>query len=152
MKKFLAIGITTLGSFGLLGMAATSASATTVTARSQVCTSATNQLASLTVPLATATATANVDGTAADNATSAVGTAETAYINAAFVVVNDVDTSASAGQQAVDVGLFNTSVTNFVNAVVASSRANVTFFGAQAAVTQLNLQSKVLNDMINESC
>jgi hypothetical protein len=156
MKKFLAIGITTLGGFGLLGMGATTASATTApTAHQLVCTSAGNQLIALQTPLAAATANqTNNTGPAAATALAAVGTAEATYITDAFVVIDGVDSTppATAPQQAANVSAFNSAVTAFVNAVVASSAANVADFNAKAQVTQLTLQHTVLTDMQTQAC
>lgn len=155
MKKFLAIGITTLGGFGLLGMGATAASATTSpTAHQLVCTSAGNQLITLQTPLAQANANKASTSAAATTASAGVASAESTYISDAFVVINGVDSTppATAPQQAANVSAFNTSVTSFVNAVVASSAANVADFNATTALTQLNLQHTVLTDMQTQAC
>jgi GTP:adenosylcobinamide-phosphate guanylyltransferase len=148
MKKFLAIGITTLGGFGLLGLGATAASAATIvppTAHELVCTSAAAQLNSLLSPLAAANSAEGAASTVAGNAQNAVVTAEQTYVADALKVITDTDTATTpAPVLTADISLFNTSITDFVSAVVASSAANVTEFKAEALVTQLNLQQTVL--------
>jgi len=156
IKKLAVLGIATIGGLGLIGMGAGTAFASNPapgTAATAVCTSATSQLASQAPALASAGAVAsNASGIAATNL-AAVGTSETAYVGAAMAVVNDADTSGTLPQQVTaDTITFNNSVTAFVNAVVASSAANVTSFNATNALNQLTLQSSVLNNFKNATC
>jgi hypothetical protein len=154
MKKFIAIGITALGSFGLIGLGSTAAMAapTAGSAEATVCTSAGNQLNSLLTPLGSATTAAATTAATKATANAAVPTAEAAYVTAAMQVIDDVDAAATTAVINADTLLFNSSITSFVNTVVASSAANVADFNAQAALTQLQLQKTTLLDLQSIAC
>jgi hypothetical protein len=153
MKKFLAIGITTLGGFGLLGLGATAASASIIpTAKSAVCTSATSQLAAQAPALASAGATKGNTATALSTANGTVASSSTDYVTTAMVVINDVDNLALPQQLLADTTTFNHAVTTFVNSVVAESNASVADFNAGKVLSQLNLQAGVLSGLISASC
>jgi len=155
IKKLAVLGIATIGGLGLIGMGAGAAfaSPSVGVAATAVCTSATAQLAAQAPALAGATALASNATSAATAANTTVGTDEGAYVNAAMAVVNDADTIGTLPQQiTADTITFNNSVTAFVNAVVASSAANVASFNATNVVTQLGLQKDVLGSFISDTC
>jgi hypothetical protein len=150
MKKFIAIGITALGSFGLIGLGTTAAFAAP-TAHQQVCTSAAAQTITQNAAMTTAQAALTNANVAAGLANTAVGVAEGIYTTDALAVISDVDNGVTQGVLTDATNAFNASITSFVNSVVANSGAKVIAFNAQNAVDQLGLQLNVLS-LLSAGC
>jgi len=152
MKKLItylsipAIGV--MGTLGLIGFGATSASAAVPNpVHVAVCLSANTQEAALTTALATANTAAGLALTAFNNASSAESAALGNYASDIATVITDSDTASL--NLVADTITFQAADTNFVSSVVTWANTRAANITAQNAVGLVQIQKDVIDALIS---